>query len=116
LPSIEHQYDVSYSIVSLLFIAYALGFITSTPIISPLDAALGRSRMLMTACSFISIGYVALICTPPFPVVVISFWFVGTGVGLFLAASNAWVANLTNGTVVLGFMHGLYGVGRSEHR
>ena len=30
---------------------------------------------------------------------------------LFLATSNAWIVNLMNGTVLLGFMHGLYGVG-----
>jgi MFS family permease len=111
LPSIEAQYEVTYSIVSLLFIAYALGFITAAPVISTIDSKIGRARMLMTACTFMSVGYIMLICAPPFPVVVISFWFTGTGMALFLATSNAWIVNLIGGTSVLGFCHGLYGVG-----
>jgi fucose permease len=111
LPSIEAQYHVSYSIVSLLFIANALGFISSAPVISTLDAKLGRSRLLMLACSCMTVGFTTLTCAPPFPVIVVAFFFSGTGMSLFLAVSNAFIANLMNGTVILGFMHGLYGVG-----
>lgn len=111
LPSIEAQYNVSYSIVSLLFIAYAFGFLASAPVISILDLKLGRSRLLMLACSLLSVGYTILICAPPFPVIVFAFWVAGTGMALFLSISNAWIVNLLNGTTLLGFMHGLYGVG-----
>lgn len=99
LPSIETQYDVTYSVVSLLFIVYALGFIVAAPVISPIDFKLGRARMLMTACTFMSIGYSTLIGAPPFPVIVTAFFFNGFGMALFLAASNAWIVNLMNGTV-----------------
>lgn len=101
---------MTYSVVSLLFIAYALGFITAAPVLSAIDAKIGRSRMLMAATTFMSVGYIALICAPPFPVIVVAFWFTGTGMALFLATSNSWIVNLMNGTVLLGFMHGLYGV------
>lgn len=114
LPSIEAQYGVSYSVVSLLFIAYAMGFLSSAPLISIIDAKIGRSRLLMLACSFMSVGYTTLICAPPFPVIVLSFYATGTGMALFLAVSNAWIVNLMNGTVILGFMHGLYGVSSSQ--
>jgi fucose permease len=111
LPSIEHQYQVTYSVVSLLFIAYAMGFIMAAPVISAIDSKIGRSRMLMTACTLMSVGYIILICAPPFPVVVIAFWFTGTGIALFLSTANSWIANLMNGTIMLGIMHGIYGVG-----
>lgn len=97
--------------VSLLFITYALGFITAAPLLSAIDAKLGRSRMLMTAALFLSVGYTTITCAPPFPVIVVAFWFTGTGVAMFLATTNSWIANLLNGTFVLGIMHGLYGVG-----
>ena len=110
IPSIEAQYHVRYSVVSLLFIAYALGFITSAPVLSAVDAKLGRSRMLMTAAAFLSVGYTVIVCAPPFPVIVTAFWFTGTGMAMFLATSNSWIVNLMHGTTLLGFMHGLYGV------
>lgn len=61
LPSIETQYNVTYSVVSLLFVTYALGFIASAPVISTIDAKIGRSRLLMLACSCMTAGYTILL-------------------------------------------------------
>lgn len=101
---------MSYAVVSLLFITYALGFISAAPVLTPIDTSIGRSQTLMISATSMSIGYIALICAPPFPVVVVAFWFIGVGVALFLATSNTFIVNLLNGTVILGMMHGLYGV------
>ena len=60
---------------------------------------------------FMISGYVMLACTPPYPVVVLSFLFLGFGMALNLALGNVFAANLVNGTKMLGFMHGSYGVG-----
>jgi hypothetical protein len=68
----------------------------------------------MIATSLMSAGYIAIVCTPPFPVVVISFYFLGCGMALFLAMTNAFIVNLMNGTVILGFCHGIYGVSSSQ--
>ena len=57
-----------------------------------------------------SVGYAMIIPGPPFPVVVVAFWFLGFGVAAFLATANSWIVNLMNGTVILSFMHGIYGV------
>jgi hypothetical protein len=56
-------------------------------------------------------GYVAIVCTPPFPVVVMAFFFLGYGMATNLALGNVFAANLQNGTKMLGIMHGSYGIG-----
>ena len=80
------------------------------PVTQLIEGRLGRSLSYVIATSLMTIGYIAIVCTPPFPVVVLSFYFLGCGMGLFLAMTNAFVVNLLNGTVILGFCHGLYGV------
>jgi fucose permease len=52
-----------------------------------------------------------IVCAPPFPVVVLSFFFLGLGMAINLAMGNVFAANLHNGTKMLGIMHGSYGIG-----
>jgi len=114
IPYMEAEYHIGYAIVSLIFVTNAVGFISMAPLSAYLDGRWGRSRTYIIATTLISLGYVALVCGPPFPVVVLSFYFLGCGMALFLAMTNAFIVNLLNGTVVLGFMHGLYGVSSSD--
>ncbi|EXJ55495.1 hypothetical protein A1O7_08422 [Cladophialophora yegresii CBS 114405] len=111
IPYLEEEYSIGYAIVSLIFITNALGFISVTPFIQRVEARLGRSRCYLVATAMMSAGYIAIVCTPPFPVVVLSFYFLGCGMGVFLAMTNTFIVNLVNGTVILGFCHGLYGLG-----
>ncbi|EXJ75258.1 uncharacterized protein A1O5_01954 [Cladophialophora psammophila CBS 110553] len=111
IPYLEKDYHIGYAIVSLIFITNALGFISMAPVIQLIESRLGRTRSYIIATSMMSIGYITIVCSPPFPVVVLSFYFLGCGMGLFLAMTNAFIVNLLNGTVVLGFCHGLYGLG-----
>jgi hypothetical protein len=75
-----------------------------------LDGKLGRSRLYMSATSSLAIGYIILITQPPFPVVVISFLFLGWGAATMIASCNSWLVNLVNGTIIISFMQGFYGV------
>lgn len=113
IPYLEKEYDIGYAIVSLIFISNALGFISMAPIIHSVESRLGRSRSSMIAAGLMTIGYIAIVCTPPFPLVVVSFFFLGSGMALFLAMTNTFIVNLLNGTVVLGVCHGLYGVSKT---
>ncbi len=94
----------------MIFITYALGFLSAAPLLSILDAKLGRSRLFMLSQVLLCFGFTTIVCTPPFAVVVVAFFFLGFGAAIFLAVSNSWIVNLMNGTVVLGFCHGMYGV------
>lgn len=66
---------------------------------------------MILAQFFMLAGYIMLSCTPPYPVVVLSFFFLGFGMALNLALGNVFAANLVNATKMLGAMHGSYGIG-----
>jgi MFS family permease len=69
------------------------------------------AKTLMFAQTMMICGYIPVICTPPYPVVIVSFFFLGVGMAMNLALGNVFAANLQNGTKMLGAMHGSYGVG-----
>ncbi|KAK4948025.1 hypothetical protein LTR10_013079 [Elasticomyces elasticus] len=110
IPYLEQYYDIGYAVVSLIFVTNAVGWIVMAPISQIIEARAGRARSHIIAATMMSIGYIALVCAPPFPVVVISFFILGLGMALFLGMTNAFIVNLMNGTVILGFCHGIYGV------
>ena len=97
--------------MSLIFVTTAIGFISAAFFVDALRARFGRARALMIAQSFMATGYIPIVCTPPFPLVVVSFFFLGVGMAINLAISNVFTANLHNSTKMLGAMHGSYGVG-----
>ena len=71
----------------------------------------GRAKTYLIGQSFLIIGYVMIVSTPPYPVVVLAFFFLGVGMAINLALSNVFAANLHNATKMLGCMHGSYGIG-----
>ena len=72
IPYIETDYSIGYAIVSLIFVTNAAGFITTAFATDAVLSRLGRSRTLMTSEVIMALGYVILVCTPPFPVVVVA--------------------------------------------
>ena len=97
IPYMEAEYKIGYAIVSLIFVANALGFILAAPLVHALQNRLGRSRAYMLAIAFMAVGYVAVVCKPPFPVVVVGFLLLGWGMGTILAMNNVFIVNLVNG-------------------
>lgn len=89
----------------------AAGFITAAFFVESLRGALGRAKTLIVANCLIACGYAIILCTPPWPVVVMSFFLLGLGMAINLALGNVFAANLSNATKMLGFMHGSYGAG-----
>ncbi|OJJ50941.1 hypothetical protein ASPZODRAFT_126913 [Penicilliopsis zonata CBS 506.65] len=111
IPYIEADYSIGYAVVSLVFVANALGFILAAPVTHALESRLGRSKSYAVSTTLLAAGYVILICKPPFPAVAASFFFLGFGMAINLALNNVFCANLANSTAALGFLHGAYGIG-----
>ena len=111
IPYLEKAYGVDYAIVSLIFISNAVGFISAAPFTEILRSKLGRARMLAICQTLMAIAYVMMVCSPPFPVVVIGFFFSGLGMAWGLALNNVFCTSLVNATTYLGVFHGAYGVG-----
>ena len=111
IPYMEKDYKIGYAIVSLIFVTNAVGFIAAAPVNQLLQARLGRAKTLVLAESIMAAAYIMLVCRPPFPVVVVSFLFLGLGIATNLAPNNVFSANLANATTALGCLHGSYGIG-----
>lgn len=111
IPSMEDHYGIGYAVVSMIFVANAAGFLLAAPTSNAIASALGRAKCLMLSEVIMLIGYVMIVCTPPFPAVVVAYLFLGFGCALNLALNNVFCANLANSTVLLGAAHGAYGVG-----
>ncbi|KAM0717267.1 hypothetical protein Q7P37_007119 [Cladosporium fusiforme] len=111
IPSMEAHYNIGYAIVSLIFVANAAGFLLAAPTSGILVGLLGRAKCLMLAELVMMAGYIIIVCTPPYPVVVVAYLLLGFGAAVNLALNNVFCANLANSTVLLGMAHGSYGVG-----
>jgi fucose permease len=111
IPYMQDYYHISYSVVSLIFVVMALGFLVAAPLNYTMEARLGRGKLYILAMAMMASGYIVLACAPPFPVVVISFFPIGFGFAVNLALCNVFCANLVNGTTALGALHGSYGIG-----
>ncbi|KAL8694848.1 MAG: hypothetical protein Q9218_000608 [Villophora microphyllina] len=111
IPYMEKTYSIGYAIVSLIFITNAIGFISAAPTSQPLLARLGRAKTLVLAEACMMAGFIMLVCKPPFPVVILAFFFTGLGQAINLALNNTFCANLANYSTTLGLFHGSYGIG-----
>ncbi|KAI2623654.1 MFS general substrate transporter [Xylaria nigripes] len=111
IPYMDKYYNIGYAMVSLIFIGNALGFITAAPFVDAIRIRLGRARTLSLAAICIGLGYTPILLKAPFAVIVMGYFFIGFGYALTLAIGNVFTANLQNGTVLLGGMHGSYGLG-----
>ena len=73
----EKHYHVSYAVVSLIFVANAIGFISAAPVCHILNNRFGRAKVL-SACTILNvIAYAVIISQPPYAVVVIAFFVLG---------------------------------------
>lgn len=107
----SRYYNIGYAIISLVFITNAVGFILAAFFVDALRARFGRAKTLMFGQAILTCGYITIVCTPPFPIVVMAFFFMGYGMATNLALGNVFAANLQNSTKMLGIMHGSYGIG-----
>jgi len=68
----EKDYNIGYAIVSLIFVTNAAGFIITAFATDSVLAKLGRARTLMASELVMLAAYIVIVCTPPFPVVVVA--------------------------------------------
>jgi len=74
-------------------------------------ARLGRGKTFMVSQTLMTVAYILIVCTPPWPVVIAAFFPLGFGYAFNLSISNVFAANLQNATKMLGSVHGSYGLG-----
>lgn len=69
----ESYYRISYSIMSLVFVGNAAGFIAAAFFTNTILGKLGRAKTLVVAEAIQFSAYIVLVCTPPYPLVIVSY-------------------------------------------
>ncbi|KAF2273501.1 MFS general substrate transporter [Westerdykella ornata] len=111
IPYMEIHYHIGFAIMSLIFVGQAAGFILAAFFNNTILSKLGRAKMLMVAEVVMIVAYIILVCTPPYPAVILAFFLLGYGMAMTLALNNVFCAHIHPASVVLGAAHGSYGIG-----
>lgn len=111
LPTIEKVYDVSYSVVSLIWMANAVGFILVAVFAHKIQQWLGREKSVPVGCLSSVIMFAMVASGGPFPLIVTGFFFGGLGFAIVLAQSNVFLSKLDKNSKYLSFFHAGYGLG-----
>lgn len=77
LPYMECQYHISYAVVSILFMARTLGFLSAGPLTHKLNNRFGRSKTLATCAASNMLAFVLITTSPPYPLVALAFYLSG---------------------------------------
>ncbi|CUA75549.1 hypothetical protein RSOLAG22IIIB_05947 [Rhizoctonia solani] len=103
IPTIQNYYNLTFTVVSVLFVSGCLGFMLSAILNVHLSDHLGFGRVMFLGGICQVISNAMLVPAFPFPVMVI-------GIGLQDALANGFVSALRNNpSAKMGIIHSLYG-------
>ncbi|KAL1955161.1 hypothetical protein VTO42DRAFT_8976 [Malbranchea cinnamomea] len=111
IPYLEEYYNISYTVVSLVFLSPLLGYVTSALTNNMVHMNFGQRGIAILSSGAHLIAYIVIFLHPPYPVLVVVFILAGFGNGLADCAWNAWVGAMANANELLGFLHAFYGAG-----
>lgn len=111
IPYLESYYDLSYTIVALVFLSPFVGYNLAAMSNNKIHMTFGQRGVAISGPFCHLVSYIINACHPPYPVLVISFMLAGLGNGIEDAAWNAWIGAMANPNELLGFLHGVYGLG-----
>ncbi|KAM0252847.1 hypothetical protein ACHAQJ_007533 [Trichoderma viride] len=111
VPLFGEYYHLPHSIVSLIFLSPMVGCVLASFTSNRLHAVAGRRGVAAMATTAYMLAYLGLSQHPPFGVVVCLLILTGFGSGLMNGSWNSWFGGLVQGSTVLGFLHGFWGLG-----
>lgn len=111
IPYLEEYYQLSYTIISLVFLSPFVGYTLAALINNAVHMKFGQRGVAFMGPFCHLVAYVVIAVHPPYPVLVIAFMLAGLGNGLEDSGWNAWIGAMANANELLGILHGLYGAG-----
>ncbi|KAK7433386.1 hypothetical protein QQZ08_000326 [Neonectria magnoliae] len=108
---LEKYYDLTYIVVSMVFISPFVGYVLAAVFNNYLHLRIGQRGIAVLCAGCHILAYSIIAAHPPYVALIFAFMFAGLGNGLADAAWNAWVGGLANASEILGSMHACYGVG-----
>lgn len=111
IPYLEEYYQLSYTIISLVFLSPFVGYTIAALVNNMIHMKLGQRGVAFLGPFCHLVAYIVIAVHPPYPVLVIAFMLAGLGNGLEDSGWNAWIGAMANANELLGILHGLYGAG-----
>jgi fucose permease len=111
IPYLERYYNLTYTVVSLIFLSPFLGYTVAALCNSPIHMRFGQRGIAVLAPSCRMLCYLVISFHPPYPVLVVMFIFAGFGGGLEDSAWCAWTGNMVSANKVQGLMQACYSLG-----
>ncbi|KAI1178326.1 putative MFS transporter [Nemania sp. FL0916] len=108
---LQDFYGLEYIIISLVFLSPFIGYTAAAFLNNFLHTRLGRRGVAFVSSGSHLVAYVIVVVHPPYPVLIVAFALAGFGNGIADAGWNAFIGNLDRANELLGFLHGIYGVG-----
>ncbi|KAF8265759.1 major facilitator superfamily domain-containing protein [Lactarius quietus] len=112
LPRIQSVYHVGFAVVSVIFIANCIGFLTGSTSNIFLNDKLGFGKIIALGSAAQMVAFGIQASAPPFPLFVIAYAINGFGASFEVAQANSFVASYKdNKATKMGVLHAAYGVG-----
>lgn len=111
LPYMEEQYNIEYSIVSLIWLGNAVGFILVAFSAHKINVWFGKLKSLPLGSFFMILMYALVLTGSKFPVIILGFFFGGVGNGICVSHFNVFLSHFEKTSTALGYFHGSYGLG-----
>ncbi|KAK1573166.1 major facilitator superfamily transporter [Colletotrichum navitas] len=111
IPYLETYYDLSYTIVSLIFLTPFAGYSVAAFTNARIHQKFGQRGVAIMAPLCHIVTYVVLSLHPPYPVLVVANMISGFGNGLTDACFCAWIGAMDKTNTIQGFLHASYSVG-----
>lgn len=111
LPYIEQYYGLTYTLVSLIWMANALGFIFIALGSSKIQPWLGREKSYLIGNCLSIVMYCIVLSGTAFPAIVAAFFIGGCGLAIVNAQANVFLTRLDKLSKYLSLCHASYGIG-----
>ncbi|KAJ4474262.1 major facilitator superfamily domain-containing protein [Lentinula aciculospora] len=110
LDSIQSHYGLTFTVVSLIFLANAAGWLVASFLNVYLLRYLNLWRTLVIASIVNIIGSAMIVASPPFPVFIVALFFIGIGACIYDASFAAYTAHFDEGPA-MSLLFAAFGVG-----
>jgi fucose permease len=108
---LETYYKLSYSVVSIVFLAPFFGYCVAAFSNNLIRLRLGQRGVAIMGPFLHLLAFSTLSVHPPYPVFVVFLVGAGFGTGCLDAAWCAWTGNMASANKVQGFLHACYSLG-----
>lgn len=108
---LESYYNLSFSVISLIFLTPFVGYATAAFTNARIHIALGQRGVAVMAPLCHVVTYAVLASHPPYPALVVVNAISGFGNGLTDACFCAWVGAMDRANTIQGFLHSCYSLG-----